>query len=120
VVSSVCVGVGGELEQQLDGAAAIAPSTTTSSQHGQAATTAAAARSADRGGGKGSVPPMWQVEDEAILPSGYSVDLLLLPDGVTGTTEATAVEIDGPSHFLHASRVPRGETVRTSLPLPAQ
>jgi hypothetical protein len=46
------------------------------------------------------------LEYEAVLPSGYTVDIL-----VHGADRPIAVEVDGPSHFLNSSQVPRGETL---------
>ena len=47
-----------------------------------------------------------ELEYEAVLPSGYTVDMM-----VRGSGRPIAVEVDGPSHFLNSSQVPRGETL---------
>ena len=57
------------------------------------------------------------LEHEAVLPNGYTVDLLLRGDGAA---RPVAVEVDGPSHFLHASQVPRGETLMKRRHLASQ
>ena len=62
---------------------------------------------------------MWSgcsVVEDAVLSSGYSVDFLLSRDGRQNTIESfdgpnIAIEVDGPSHFLYASTLPRGETL---------
>jgi len=65
----------------------------------------------------------WFVTEDAVLANGYSVDFLLHhkhPTSAGGLRAAQqtsrlplmlAVEVDGPSHFLQASTIPRGETL---------
>lgn len=66
-------------------------------------------------GGDGDKATAWQVHQDVVLPSGYSVDFIVF-DAAAATAVAiaaaapVAIEVDGPSHFLHASTIPRGET----------
>ena len=49
-------------------------------------------------------------EDEAVDPrTGYSIDILIKPDG--GDSLGTAVEVDGPHHFLSGERAANGPTL---------
>mmetsp|Transcript_46618 Transcript_46618/g.54489 ORF Transcript_46618/g.54489 Transcript_46618/m.54489 type:complete len:97 (-) Transcript_46618:21-311(-) len=44
-------------------------------------------------------------EEEVILNSGYSIDLL-----VSMNEREIAIEVDGPSHFIGKSKKPNGKT----------
>ena len=49
-------------------------------------------------------------EEEAVDPrTGYSIDILIKPDG--GDSLGTAVEVDGPHHFLSGERAANGPTL---------